>query len=212
MKTMKRSVNTCGNLGSVAVGAMGVVIVSGCGGRFDDCRVSRTCDDAPVGRAGAVSDGDAGQSSGGRGADNGDRYGNAGRGGAPIAGSSAGERPVSAKAGAGGAGGAGTHAGSAEGGGTDEPGGANGTLPRAECQSDVDCDDGRFCDGREACRQGICMKGDAPCTNPDAAHCAVTCTEGSASASCVVVGRDGDGDGYPSAACIAAPGNDCDDA
>ena len=53
---------------------------------------------------------------------------------------------------------------------------------------------------------GGCTKA-SDCTNPDAAHCTVSCV----SQACVVAAADKDGDGHGAKQCAAAPGDDCDD-
>jgi hypothetical protein len=37
------------------------------------------------------------------------------------------------------------------------------TSTIAQCLKDGDCDDGRFCDGKETCVNGICVAGKSPC-------------------------------------------------
>ena len=49
------------------------------------------------------------------------------------------------------------------------------------------------------------------CTNPDATNCTAACAKPDGVSACVVSAVDADGDGYMSAACEAAPGDDCDD-
>jgi hypothetical protein len=75
-----------------------------------------------------------------------------------------------------------------------------------ECDDDVDCSDGQFCNGAEACRQGLCVDAAPPdCNDHD------DCTFDSCSdegAECAHQVRDVDGDGYPDALC---GGTDCDD-
>lgn len=73
----------------------------------------------------------------------------------------------------------------------------------AQCGSDVDCDDGVFCNGVETCVGSSCVEGSPPCVDssiPDcdeAARECVVCLPGGPS--------DTDGDGF------CSPGADCDD-
>lgn len=50
-----------------------------------------------------------------------------------------------------------------------------------------------------------------PCPNADPADCDVTCVVKDGTASCVTKAKDNDNDGHPTAACLAMPGDDCDD-
>ena len=85
-------------------------------------------------------------------------------------------------------------------------------APDAGCQTAADCSDGLACNGVEACGANLCTPGAAPCSNPNAAHCAVTCTEtGMAVPKCTVAPLDADGDGHGDEQCPAG-GDDCDDA
>jgi len=66
---------------------------------------------------------------------------------------------------------------------------SNGAVDTGPCETDVDCDDGAFCNGVELCSNGICTTGLAPCTTEQVcddatdqclARCAddVECSEG----------------------------------
>jgi alpha-tubulin suppressor-like RCC1 family protein len=79
---------------------------------------------------------------------------------------------------------------------------------RVTCTSDVECNDGLFCNGRETCAPASmmadalgCIPGDAPCAATE------TCDE--PANDCRTICEDLDGDGYESVAC---GGDDCDDA
>jgi len=109
------------------------------------------------------------------------------------------------------AGEAGSPSGGGSAGATPEEGGAGGDGGQPDCTKDTDCSDGIACNGLERCEHGACVPGAPPCSNPDADHCAVTCSEVKGAASCVVSGEDKDGDGHVSTACKAAHGDDCDD-
>jgi len=91
------------------------------------------------------------------------------------------------------------------GGVTDLGGGASDA--RVICSSDVDCNDGLFCNGREMCAPASsmadvrgCTPGDAPCSAGE------TCDE--TANDCRVTCEDLDGDGDEATAC---GGDDCDD-
>ncbi|MEZ4222337.1 MAG: putative metal-binding motif-containing protein [Polyangiaceae bacterium] len=95
--------------------------------------------------------------------------------------------------------------------GSSGSGGGTGGLP-ADCNDDKDCDDKLACTGVEKCTAGKCVAGAAvTCPNPDGAHCEAKCDE--PSGTCVVRGKDADGDQHFDVACKAAatPGDDCDD-
>lgn len=86
-----------------------------------------------------------------------------------------------------------------------------GALPDAGtvCSTNVDCDDGVFCDGVELCvPQSLnadargCIGGDPACS------ASFICTEGTQSCDINCANPDPDGDGHNSAAC---GGDDCDD-
>ena len=81
------------------------------------------------------------------------------------------------------------------------------------CVRDSDCDDGDACTGSERCVDDVCVAGEPPCSNPDPAHCTVSCTADGATATCSVAGRDLDADGHGDQACAAAApaADDCDD-
>ena len=70
------------------------------------------------------------------------------------------------------------------------------------CETDVECDDGRWCTGEEVCNAGFCAPGDLPCDGVACVEsedrCRVNCD----------VNNDADGDGVPSILC---GGTDCDD-
>jgi hypothetical protein len=117
-----------------------------------------------------------------------------------------------AGAGGGSAGEAGAAAG-ADAAAVGEGGAASARLQR-DCREDTECDDGLACNGPERCAvTGLCVPGIPPaCDNPDTAHCSVACVEGDGDCTCELVAKDDDGDGQTSAACLAVPGDDCDDA
>ncbi len=101
-------------------------------------------------------------------------------------------------------------------GGTGAVGGTAGSggLP-ADCKTDPDCDDGKACTGKETCSAGKCVAA-APvsCPNPDAAHCEGVCEEAAGgTATCVVKGKDADGDTHLDKACTgsSSAADDCDD-
>lgn len=82
------------------------------------------------------------------------------------------------------------------------PDGGLGTdAAESECRRSADCDDGSFCNGSEACVEGVCASGEPPCREGEA------CDEGAdRCGGCAV--PDADGDGRASLAC---GGDDCDD-
>jgi hypothetical protein len=104
---------------------------------------------------------------------------------------------------------AGAAGGAAGSGGTAGNGGAAGSGGGQACSENSDCDDGLACNGIETCTAGKCGAGTAPCTNPDPAHCSVTCSE--PAGTCSVTANDADNDGHKDAKCSADPGDDCDD-
>ena len=123
----------------------------------------------------------------------------------------------SGDAGVGGSGGSGGSGGGK--GGTSGTGGVGGVagsggLP-ADCKTDPDCDDGKACTGKETCSAGKCVAGtEVKCPNPDAAHCEGVCEEAAGgSSTCLVKGKDADGDKHLDKACTAstATADDCDD-
>lgn len=123
----------------------------------------------------------------------------------------------SGDAGVGGSGGSGGGGGGKGGtGGTGGVGGVAGSggLP-ADCKTDPDCDDGKACTGKETCSAGKCVAGtEVKCPNPDAAHCEGVCEEAAGgSSTCLVRGKDADGDKHLDKACTAstATADDCDD-
>lgn len=76
------------------------------------------------------------------------------------------------------------------------------------CARDLDCSNGRYCDGQERCLPGTveagpdgCVPGEPPCTGAD-----VSCNEDRDA--CEVAECDSDGDGHLRHAC---GGDDCDD-
>jgi hypothetical protein len=120
----------------------------------------------------------------------------------------------SGDAGVGGSGGSGGGKGGTS--GTGGVGGVAGSggLP-ADCKTDPDCDDGKACTGKETCSAGKCVAGtEVKCPNPDAAHCEGVCEEAAGgSSTCLVKGKDADGDKHLDKACTAstATADDCDD-
>lgn len=78
-------------------------------------------------------------------------------------------------------------------------------IPVQRCESDHQCDDGKFCTGVERCRETSGSLRCQPGTNPCAAG--ETCDEGARR--CKQPCHDKDGDGYESAVC---GGRDCNDA
>ena len=84
----------------------------------------------------------------------------------------------------------------------------------AGCASDDACDDGLFCNGTEACRDGVCQPGTALDCDDGVLCTADACSEDDGE--CVNVPVDADGDGVADAACRDAEGlslgTDCDDA
>jgi hypothetical protein len=93
----------------------------------------------------------------------------------------------------------------------DTEAGAAGAATVPACTADADCDDHDPCTGVEQCNASVCVPGTSPCTNPDATNCDVICSNNAGKAKCTVIGQDADGDMHLSAACAAAPGDDCDD-
>jgi len=91
-----------------------------------------------------------------------------------------------------------------------EPG-AGGEAQVIACDRDSDCKDDLACNGVETCVDGACKAGVSPCANPEPAHCDAVCTEKDGAASCSVRGQDKDKDEHFSSACVAHPGDDCDD-
>ncbi len=73
--------------------------------------------------------------------------------------------------------------------------------PDAGCATDVDCDDGVFCNGEELCSMGICTPGVEPCA-------AGMCMEAMDMCADVCADPDADGDGVDRIEC---GGDDCDD-
>ena len=143
--------------------------------------------------------------------------GNAGIGGVAGDGGSSGKGASSGKGGGSGeGGGSGDVAGSAgedavagdKGIGGGAGGGAAGGP--STCVNDDDCSDHLKCTGVETCVANKCNAGTpVACTNPDATNCDATCSEDTGA--CVVRGKDKDKDGHFSSACVAKPGDDCDD-
>lgn len=70
------------------------------------------------------------------------------------------------------------------------------------CTTDLQCDDGLFCNGAEACQSDMCTSGEAPCSAGQACSEALSACTGNCDTS------DADGDGFDSIAC---GGEDCDD-
>ena len=107
-----------------------------------------------------------------------------------------------------------THAGGADSAGDAGNAGNAGNAGESQtaaCISDSDCSDNLACNGAETCQAGQCKVGVPPCPNPDPVHCDAVCTESSPTAACSVRGQDADMDGHFSSACVASPGDDCDD-
>src|SRR5688572_10459235 len=80
------------------------------------------------------------------------------------------------------------------------------------CETDVDCDDGLFCNGAETCMASRCVTTPVDCDD------GIACTSDRCSEDrlrCVHEPRDDDADGYGDARCLDARGdplgNDCDD-
>lgn len=95
-------------------------------------------------------------------------------------------------------------------GGDDAPADAGGIDASAECARDVDCDDGRFCNGVERCAPDAtaadargCAPSPPPCGTDACDEAANSCTS-----ACAAGAPDADGDGVDSIACGGA---DCDD-
>jgi len=89
--------------------------------------------------------------------------------------------------------------------------GAAGAGGQAECSTDADCDDHDPCTASDTCKDSVCVHGDSPCVNPDSKNCDELCSNNGGKAKCTTVGQDADGYKHLSAACAAAPGDDCDD-
>ena len=86
-----------------------------------------------------------------------------------------------------------------------------------ECQTDDDCNDGVYCDGVEACREGRCIGG-APIVCTDGDECTDdSCDEPTRVCLHRPATRDADGDGYNGPRAGHQPGdpgscgNDCND-
>jgi hypothetical protein len=157
--------------------------VAACSSKFSSCTESRTC--AP---SGGSANGDAGEAS---------DLGSAGGGGKTqtTGGSPATDAGASA-----------TDAGAPS-----VEAGAGGEAPAVACDRDSDCNDDLACNGVERCVEGVCRAGISPCANQEPAHCDAVCTEKGGAAACAVRGQDKDKDGHFTTACVAAPGDDCDD-
>lgn len=91
-------------------------------------------------------------------------------------------------------------------------GGENRGLGDA-CENSSQCDDGRFCNGKESCEQGKCTAGQEPSCDDN-----VVCTKDRCDDSqneCVHLAPDEDGDGSRDASCTDLEGmplgDDCDD-
>ena len=124
-----------------------------------------------------------------------------GTGGAATGGANAG-----GSSGAGGIGGSST-GGSSGAGGNAATGGSAGVDGGAGSGGTAGTDGGAGASGAGGTGgTGGCTKA-SDCTNPDAAHCTVSCV----SQACVVAAADKDGDGHGAKQCAAAPGDDCDD-
>jgi hypothetical protein len=87
-----------------------------------------------------------------------------------------------------------------------------GDQPPRDCETDGECVDDSACNGVESCVAGQCRPGTAVvCVSADPEHCSAECVEG-AEAQCRSIAFDVDEDGHGTVECIAAPGDDCDDA
>ncbi len=140
--------------------------------------------------------------SGGQGGDAGGAAGSAGSGAAGAGGTGA-------------TSGTGGTSGTGAGGGTGATSGSGGTggLPTG-CTGDGECDDNLGCNGKETCNAGTCVAGTAvSCSNPDATHCIGECVENAGTATCIVKGKDTDGDTHLDMKCTASSltADDCDD-
>lgn len=88
----------------------------------------------------------------------------------------------------------------------------------APCTSDVQCDDGLFCNGAEVCIQGVCTAGNDPCPGQGCDEAGNTCTACDNDGVCEV-GEDcnncpsdciaGGGGGCGNGACEPSIGEDC---
>jgi len=87
-----------------------------------------------------------------------------------------------------------------------DAGARDATIQPPECARDVDCDDGVFCNGAEACEARECRGGEAPSCDDGDVCTADACSE--EEAACVSTAIDADGDGHIAIACA---GDDCDD-
>jgi hypothetical protein len=204
---MRRLKSKLGESSIIAVGAALLAAlpaagaVSGCS-TAQSCAETRTCLPDDGGAAGVAGDVDAGGRAPGSGASSG-KGGTGGKGGSSaIGGQSGASGEAGDAAGVSGQGGDGGASG-------DASGQAGAGSSGVECERDAECSDGWFCNGIELCDAGECVRATPPCDEVDAEGCVVTCDE--SDEACVVSAPDRDGDGSPSAACTAAPGDDCDD-
>lgn len=83
------------------------------------------------------------------------------------------------------------------------------TLKWSDCHADAEpvCLEGAE---REICDENGNLRTEA-CDNDDETNCSVSCDDVDGVGTCVFTAKDADDDGYSSAACEAAPGDDCDD-
>jgi hypothetical protein len=80
-------------------------------------------------------------------------------------------------------------------------------VPPVDCEQDLDCDDGLFCNGVERCVDALCEDGEpVDCGEGDDCHM-VYCDDTRAECVEMLVAEDDDGDGFYAAPC----GEDCDD-
>jgi hypothetical protein len=203
---MRRLESKLGESSFVAVGAVLLAAVSAAGAvsgcsTAQSCAETRTCLPDDGGAAGVAGDVDAGGRAPGSGASSGEG-GTGGRGGSGATGGQAG---TSGAAGDSSRDAAGASGQGGDGGASQAGAGSSGV----ECERDAECSDGWFCNGIELCDAGECVRATPPCEEVDAEGCTVACDE--SDEACVVSAPDHDGDGSPSAACTAEPGDDCDD-
>jgi hypothetical protein len=116
---------------------------------------------------------------------------------------------VAADAGSGNAGVGGSSGSPSE--GANKTGTTTTVPPAGLCVVDADCDDRRFCNGRERCLPKLGASDIKVCMVPERGPCSTdACDE--AAKSCDCSRADGDGDGYRVEGCLAAGEKpDCDD-
>jgi hypothetical protein len=87
-------------------------------------------------------------------------------------------------------------------------------LVHRACTSDLDCDNGLFCDGLEKCVDAVCARGPAVDCD-DGVACTTDVCRNDMAGACTHVAKDSDGDGHADRACLNAEGaplgDDCDD-